>query len=527
MSPLKNRLSTSLSFRAASRRRGICIMNRHPEPPAGGEGSPDNWNTDSSQAQNDKRRSFTLIELLVVLAIVAILSVVVIMTLNPAELLKQARDSNRLSDLSNLNTALAAFNADVTNGFMGTSTVVYVSIPDTTSTCANLGLPTLPSGWAYNCVTQANFKKSDGTGWIPVNLTNISFGSPLSSLPIDPINTTSSNLYYTYISGGSYKLSAMSLESQKYITKTTTDGGVSDLSYETGNALTLGSTFFPAGWIKVPGNSTFGTSDFYVMKYEAKCADTGGNLLISPDTGSGYQTYAANTTPCTSANSRYVTSATGGYPIANLAQSTAGANNDAIEYCQSIGAHLITNNEWQTIAWNIQNNSANWSGGAVGTGYVYSGHNDNGPASALVASSDDNGYYGTLQTSGNQKRTLTLSNGSTIWDLAGNVWEWTNDTITGVNEPYSGVAGWQWREFTALTNYGTLTQQTTGPSNASWNATQGMGRIYSWDGTANATTYAFIRGGSWNDGALAGVETLNLGPGPAYTGGTVGFRCAR
>ncbi|KKW47096.1 MAG: hypothetical protein UY99_C0042G0007, partial [Parcubacteria group bacterium GW2011_GWA1_59_11] len=43
------------------------------------------------------RSSFTLIELLVVIAIVAILSAVVIITLNPAELLKQSRDSNRLS----------------------------------------------------------------------------------------------------------------------------------------------------------------------------------------------------------------------------------------------------------------------------------------------------------------------------------------------------------------------------------------------------------------------------------------------
>ena len=47
-----------------------------------------------------------MIELLVVLALVAILSVVVVMTLNPAELLKQARDSNRFSDISTINTAL-------------------------------------------------------------------------------------------------------------------------------------------------------------------------------------------------------------------------------------------------------------------------------------------------------------------------------------------------------------------------------------------------------------------------------------
>ena len=62
--------------------------------------------------------SFTLIELLVVLALVAILSVVVVMTLNPAELIKQARDSNRLSDLATINTALNLFSADVTSGFM-------------------------------------------------------------------------------------------------------------------------------------------------------------------------------------------------------------------------------------------------------------------------------------------------------------------------------------------------------------------------------------------------------------------------
>jgi len=189
------------------------------------------------------RQSFTLIELLVVLAIVAILSVVVILTLNPSELLKQARDSNRLSDLSTLNTALSAYSADVNGGFMGTSSVVYVSIPDTTSTCSNLGLPTLPSGWAYNCVTTTSTKLSDGRGWIPVNFSNISFGSPLSSLPVDPVNTTNSRNYYTYISGGSWELST-TLEAAKNKMggandRVSTDGGGMPDLYETGNNLTL------------------------------------------------------------------------------------------------------------------------------------------------------------------------------------------------------------------------------------------------------------------------------------------------
>lgn len=66
-----------------------------------------------------QRKSFTLIELLVVLALVAILSVVVVVTLNPAELLKQARDSNRLSDLATINTSLNLFSADVHPGLWG------------------------------------------------------------------------------------------------------------------------------------------------------------------------------------------------------------------------------------------------------------------------------------------------------------------------------------------------------------------------------------------------------------------------
>ncbi len=160
------------------------------------------------------KRSFTLIELLVVLALVAILSVVVVVTLNPAELIKQARDSNRLSDLSTINTALNLFSADVTSGFMGTSTVVYVSIPSNLSDCSNLGLPILPGTFVYNCVTQQNLRNIDGTGWIPVNFQRISYSSPISQLPIDPQNTTSTK-YYTYVTGGSWQL-AVRVESQKY-----------------------------------------------------------------------------------------------------------------------------------------------------------------------------------------------------------------------------------------------------------------------------------------------------------------------
>ena len=60
-----------------------------------------------------KAKGFTLIELLIVIGIIAVLAVVVLLTLNPAELLRQARDSNRVSDLASLNSALSYYLADV------------------------------------------------------------------------------------------------------------------------------------------------------------------------------------------------------------------------------------------------------------------------------------------------------------------------------------------------------------------------------------------------------------------------------
>src|ERR1700735_5064577 len=106
-----------------------------------------------SSSQQD---AFTLIELLVVIAIIAILSVVVILTLNPAQLLQQSRDSNRLSDLSVTNSALGVYAAQGGSS-LGSSSLVYVSIPDPSATttagdaCQGLGLPTAPSGTTYFC----------------------------------------------------------------------------------------------------------------------------------------------------------------------------------------------------------------------------------------------------------------------------------------------------------------------------------------------------------------------------------------
>ncbi len=171
-------------------------------------------------------RSFTLVELLIVIGILAILTAAVVVVLNPAELLKQARDSKRLQDLTSVDQSLNVSQAIYPDISLGTASTVYVSIADTTSTCANLGLPTLPSGWSYNCVTSANLINSDGTGWIPVNFQDASLvgAIQMSALPIDPTNTTSTGLYYTYVMGGSWEITALT-EAEKHDTAIN-DGGM-------------------------------------------------------------------------------------------------------------------------------------------------------------------------------------------------------------------------------------------------------------------------------------------------------------
>ena len=173
---------------------------------------------------NEPENAFTLIELLVVIAIIAILAVVVVLVLNPAQLLAQSRDANRASDAATLHSALGIYEADQSGAStfsLGNASSVYVSLPDPTltgtqtSTCASLGLPALPSGYTYQCDSGTSLRNTDGTGWIPVDFKIISSGSPFGSLPVDPVNASSSGLYYTYSPSGSFYMTTAIPESNK------------------------------------------------------------------------------------------------------------------------------------------------------------------------------------------------------------------------------------------------------------------------------------------------------------------------
>ena len=95
-------------------------------------------------------------------------------------------------------------------------------------------------------------------------------------------------------------------------------------------------------WVRVPGDPNYGTKDFCVMKYEAKCSNSDGKACPSEDTPA---------------------SIAGGEPWVNISQI------DAITACSRItDAALISNEQWMTLATNIAGEPINWSSGSVGEG---------------------------------------------------------------------------------------------------------------------------------------------------------------
>ncbi len=196
---------------------------------------------------------FTLIELLVVIAIVAILSVVVILTLNPAELLNQARDSNRLSDISAIRSAVALYQSDLTQTSLAPDggNACYTStstLAGGAGQCGDNGTPLFASAYLTQTTTTSYLgnRSIDGTGWVPLDFSSITAGSPFPILPADPVND--SNYYYAYVAtssgNGTFKVVAARLQSTRYgnggsSDAVSNDGGTNANAFEMGTNLNL------------------------------------------------------------------------------------------------------------------------------------------------------------------------------------------------------------------------------------------------------------------------------------------------
>lgn len=219
--------------------------------------------------QERQHEGFTLLELLIVIAIIAILSVMLIIVINPVETLRKSRDSQRISDLNTLKTAMGVYTTTIAtpnldgsptttiNALCRTSAAwvagnkIWYSLPSDAGSITGVtvvGAATQPTAAQ---VTQVNLSRVDGSGWLPVNFEAMTSGSPISNLPVDPVNKivtltapTSTDYVYRYACNSTnltYEVDAR-LESDEF-TKVTnrmqSDGGDNDNLFEVGTNIRI------------------------------------------------------------------------------------------------------------------------------------------------------------------------------------------------------------------------------------------------------------------------------------------------
>jgi formylglycine-generating enzyme required for sulfatase activity len=208
----------------------------------------------------------------------------------------------------------------------------------------------------------------------------------------------------------------------------------------------------------------------------------------------------------------------------------------ALSECQGLGFgyDLISNAQWQSIAQNAELQSRNWTSGAIGVSTLFRGHTDNSPANSVSITDSSDPYNLTGNNSGQadgsgreQRRTMDLASGESVWDLSGNVYEWIKDDnsnsfgtdgfisqITLLSHPFTasigGITGNTKFFFGPFGDYPQLGSSLYG----------GFG--YAWIQTSGG---AITRGGDFNNGNWAGIFSLRLNV-PASTADTgQGFRC--
>lgn len=230
------------------------------------------------QISHIKRKSltgFTLLEVLIVIAIIAVASALLIFVLNPAEILRKGRDSQRLADLKTLHLAIA-FLITVKSNIQGDDLCggetfwprIYISYPKDKAGVdipeGHCPTPSPPpgsplSGYKPNWrqALTDDLYRIDGNGYIPVDFTAIPDSFPISRLPVDPVNLINipkdtegddcpddNDLVYRYTcfqQNLTFELDTK-LESREFTVikmKSLEDGGTNDIRYEVGTALNL------------------------------------------------------------------------------------------------------------------------------------------------------------------------------------------------------------------------------------------------------------------------------------------------
>ena len=190
------------------------------------------------------KKGFTLIELLIVIGILAILATATILVLNPAQLFAQARDSQRISDLASLRSAISFYLSTVSSPNLqaGAGFACGTNWGVSTATAS----PVKHNAAINAAASRAGLRGVDGLGWVAINFGDVSGGSPLATLPADPTNDAANNYQYSCNNNArTFELNA-NMQSTRYaaggtddVETNTKDGGTDNAVYEVGTDLAL------------------------------------------------------------------------------------------------------------------------------------------------------------------------------------------------------------------------------------------------------------------------------------------------
>ncbi|MFP5459415.1 MAG: Ig domain-containing protein, partial [Bacteriovoracia bacterium] len=276
----------------------------------------------------------------------------------------------------------------------------------------------------------------------------------------------------------------------------------------------------PPGYVKVASSTYYGTGDFCVMEYEARCK---GKFCVP------------NLTTVVIPDPEFAVadvSNTAELPWVNI------TIDDAQRACEFNGYKydLISNREWMAMAAAIVNRPENWSGFAVNNGCVKQGNSKaSNPACGYKSGDpmDVSNNLGIVESQSNitYSRHTIADNGDGVIDVSGNVSEWVDwslstgvqlgpnscDTLNDDDIPYNRFGN------DVFCNIGdTPSSLDVDPDVSNPNDTMGLGMFY---GIQNNDSGAAARGGNHQSEDLAGIYGLELDRTRLTRDARTGFRC--
>lgn len=312
-------------------------------------------------------------------------------------------------------------------------------------------------------------------------------------------------------SGSTHQVDLTSLSAGSYEFHATVTSGplTSDCSSA---SLSMTIEDCPNGYVPVPANSGLNSSEFCVMKHEARAwIDANSDGIV--DTGE------VDADGCLEGGCTTDNWGTGTHKPGSTDEGIGWrriSQDNAKTMCTNLGTRydLISNPEWMAIARNVENVDANWSGATVGSGCLFRGNNGWNDACGYDGSDPEGG------TGRNTKAKLTLDNGEEIWDLASNLWEWVDWSKGGSLEATPLTCDTSgWAELTAVSCVD-FPNDTFNSENGTFTSTEGMGKFYGSTGGG-----AMVRGRYSGGGDGSGIYSTYLGYSFWNLDSLIGFRC--